>query len=131
MISKESKTIGRKIVIADFRKLNPSIFLPYHNLDKKTITNESVLCSADGKIFINKKSEFAEYLAETFELLIQETRETLKEFESQMKDRFPEIRSFEDWAKMTENEENRNMAFAMLMVPVELKRRGIEEKYYK
>ena len=62
---------------------------------------------------------------------MQETRETLKEFESQMKDRFPEIRSFEDWAKMTENEENRNMAFAMLMVPVELKRRGIEEKYYK
>ena len=82
------------------------------------------------KIFINKKSEFAEYLAKTLEVLMQETRETLKDYESMMKEEFPEIESFDDWAKMTGGDNERNKAFAMLMVPVELKRREIENKYY-
>lgn len=129
MIGSKNKNAG-KVVITDFRKLDPSIFLPYHVLDKKTIIRETVLCSASGKIFINKKSEFAEYLAKTLEVLMQETRETLKDYESMMKEEFPEIESFDDWAKMTGGDNERNKAFAMLMVPVELKRREIENKYY-
>ena len=129
MIGSKNKNAG-KVVITDFRKLDPSIFLPYHVLDKKTIIRETVLCSASGKIFINKKSEFAEYLAQALELLMQETVETLTTYESMMKEQYPDMHSFDDWAKMTGGYEDRNRVFAMLMVPVELKRREIENKYY-
>ena len=122
---------GRKIKIVNFKTLDPQKIHPYYSMDKKTIVKEMVLCSPSGEIYVNKKFRpSAKYLAEVFETLMQETSETLREYESQMKQEFQDVCSFEDWEKMEGSDVEKNRAFAMLMVPIELRRRQIEKQYY-
>lgn len=129
-MKKDITKANGKIKICNFKKLDPNSFQPYHVLTKETIIDELVLCSPAGEIYINKKFESTEYLAEVFEMLMPETKETLQKYAAQMKQEFPHVQSFKDWGTMEGTDKEKTRAFAMLMVPIELKRRAAEQQYY-
>lgn len=118
-----------KIVICDFKTLNPADFLPLHNLRKSEITKELILASPDGKIYINSKIEGSEFLSGVFEAIIHESQYTLDQYCKAFRPKYSKI-TFDNIAKMKGTNEEITQAFTLLCIPIELKRRKIEREYY-
>ena len=64
-----------------------------------------------------------------FELLIRENKANLLQFQQVYQEKFPNIKTFDDWKTMQGTDSDKMLAFAMLSVPVELKRREITLQY--
>lgn len=118
-----------KIVICDFRKLNPTDFEPLYYLNEGQIRKETSLCAPDGRLFVNKKMPGCDAMAEMFAILIREKRETLIEYQEEYQKKFPNIKNFDDFEKMKGADDEKFQVLAMLAVPAELKRREIEADY--
>lgn len=132
MLGRRKTVCNGKIVIVDFRKLNPRDFEPIHHLDKKGIREELALCAQDGKIYINSRHEGAEILSDVLELLMKENKSTLLEYQDFIGRQYPNIKSFDDfitWSENNTNAEDRMQVFAILTIPIELQRRKIEQLY--
>lgn len=133
---KEKQSCGGKLIATDFKRLNPKIFYPVHELTKEDLNKELALYTLDGKIYVNTKIEGWNTVFSMFEILIGQGKETLKEFEKENHKKFPNIKTFDDWAKLaqsakTDRERNDAMqVLGMLAVPIEIKRRKIEKEYY-
>lgn len=133
---KEKESCGGKLIATDFKRLNPKIFYPVHELTKEDLNKELALFAPDGKIYVNTKIEGWNLVFSTLEILIGQEMETLKEFEKENHKKFPNIKTFDDWAKLAQSaktDEERNDAMqvlGMLAVPIEIKRREIEKEYY-
>lgn len=119
-----------KLVLMDFKKLNPKTFYPVHNYTKNEIKNQYCLCTPTGKLYVNNSFEISEHVAGIMELLMQETRETIIQYQEAMQKKFPNIKKIEDLGNVKMIESDTIHAMAMLFVPLELARRDIEKNYY-
>jgi len=131
--NKEKRLCGGKLVITDFKRLNPKNLLLVQNYTPEQLNEELAVCTAEGKIYINSRMEGNKMVSGIFENFITQSRKTLEEFQKVYDKKFPHIRNFDDWAAWSateENNEQRVFALAVLMVPLELKRRSIESAYY-
>ena len=55
MLDRRKTLCNGKIVVINFKKLNPLDFEPVHHLDERSIKDELALCAPDGRIYINSK----------------------------------------------------------------------------
>lgn len=130
IINKNKTLANGKILIVNFKRLDPNSFKPLYNLTKESIVKESVLIASDGKVYINSKKEECDALATLFETLMSESRYTLEQYQESLKEVFPHIKSFEEWVGMQGTPGERAQALVMLSIPAELQRRKIEKAYY-
>ncbi len=132
-LSKRKEVLANgKVIITDFKDLEPLDFQPLYCLSKEELRNEMILCAPNGNLFVNRKKDGYEFVAKMFETLIAESRTTLLEYEREYKKIYSNIKTFDDWlawARTEPNKEEIPLAMAVLLVPVELKRREIERKY--
>lgn len=132
LVKKEIRANG-KIIICDFKQLNPKDFILLPDLNTKNILSRVVLFGSDGKIYINNKIDGWFFLAGVFETIIPESQYTLEQFCKTFKEKYKNI-TFDNicgircGGKYTDEEITQ--AFALLCIPVELKRRSIEKAYY-
>lgn len=118
-----------KIVVCDFKILNPADFLPAHNLTKEEMGKELMLVAPDGKIHINSKIAGFDFVAGVFEAIMQESQYNLEQYTKVFKPKYPKV-SFDNIANMKGTNEEITQAFTLLCIPVELRRRKIEKAYY-
>lgn len=128
----KQKRLGNgKIIVANFCGLHQSDFGEvYRETGEIRFKDQVFLVSPDGRYYVNSRDENAEFLSGLFELLVQEKKKTLLECKEIFQKRFPNIRSFDDLDKMQGTKEELTYALAMLIIPIELKRREIETNYY-
>lgn len=117
------------IIVTDFKKLDPNDFYNVHGVIKN-IRKELILCTYDGRLFVNKKNECADLIYGLFDILMHESMDTLHGYEKRYKRLFPNIKSFDDWMTTEDTDINRTHTLAMLCVPIEIKRRELVLKYY-
>lgn len=129
ILNRKGVKANGKIVICDFKTLDPSDFLPLHNLHKSELIKELMLIAPDGKIYINYKIDGSQYVAGIFETIMQESQYTLDQYCKAFKPKYKKI-TFENIANMKGTNEEITQAFALLCIPIEVKRRRIERNYY-
>lgn len=132
MLERKKTLCNGKIVIVNFKKLKPQDFEPIHHLDAKSIKEELALCSVDGHIYINSKQRWCRLVSSLFEILMKETRQVLQEYQEFISEKYPNIKTFDDfilWSEQNEDGEARMQVFALLAIPIELQRRKIEQAY--
>ncbi len=120
---------GGKIIITDFKHLSLDDF-NYCVKSKEELQEQLALLSPDGKLFVNSAQEGHEMIVDIFKLLIPETKQTLNEYIKIYKKQYYYIKTFDDWAKMQEDDKGRIYALTMLLIPIEMKRRELEWAYY-
>lgn len=131
MIGKEQRLANGRIVITDFRNLKLSDFAPlYNNLSRHKLKQEMIIIASNGVLYVNRSQYGFEYVAGVFEILAKEAKSTLLEYEEIFKNKFPHIKNLEEWRQMQGTEDDKIRTFAMLAVPIELKRRELESIYY-
>lgn len=119
-----------KVILIDFKKLNPEDFKPAYNLTKKTICKELALCAADGRLYVNSEMEGHEFFYKMFSILTKEAYTVLNEYKEEYKRRYPEIQTFNEWEKLQCDDDEKSCIFAYLAIPLEFARREIEQQYY-
>ena len=130
MIKKNRKnTQYDMIILTDFKKLDPEDFEAVHG-DLINIRKEIILCSYDGRVYINKRFEGAELLYGVFNALMYENIDTLKEYARECEETYTGIKTFDDWVVMKDTNVNKVHALAMLCIPIEMQRRDFVMKYY-
>ncbi len=135
--NKEKRLCGGKLVITDFKKMNQKNLLLIQDYTPEQLDEELAVCTAEGKIYINSRMEGNEMVFGIFENIMPENSVTLDGYIKEIKIRLPEIRkikNFEDWAAWAATEQDKEKivhALAVLIVPLELKRRLIESSYYE
>lgn len=126
----KDKTMGNgKVVICDFRKLDPTNFVP-PGMTKEKMKNSLLLCSTDGKMYFKKGDPLAELIADVFDLLVNETVANLNQYKLMYGKLFPQVKKLEDIEHIPADDPNRIHALTVILVPVELNRRKIEAAYY-
>ncbi len=120
-----------KIVLTDFKKLNPKDFEPLYHCTRQQLKEIPFLLSRDGRWLVNKREPNSEELGSILEIIVWELKDTLILFRSEILERFPQIKDFEDIALMKDNspEEQINVIVALL-TPMEIQRRQIERAYW-
>lgn len=130
---KEKRLCGGKLVVTDFKRLNPEEGLFLGDFQPERFSEELAAYSADGKVYINAKINGSDIVAGIFQNLIPESKDTLQQYQKEYGKKFPNIKTFTDWEAWAQKEtDNENIvhALAVLMVPLEMKRRSIESSYY-
>lgn len=130
---KEKRLCGGKLVVTDFKRLNPKEGLFLGDFQPEQFSEELAAYSADGKVYINAKINGNDVVAGIFQNLIPESKDTLQQYQEEYAKKFPNIKNLSDWeawAKIETDSEKIVHALAVLMVPLEMKRRSIESAYY-
>lgn len=132
---KEKKMCEGRLIVTDFKKLNPADFDPLYHFDSKSeFTEEIILQSIKGVIYINSRDDISEFLSEIFSFLMKQSITALKNYLRQLKSKYPSVKNFEDWAKIAEREgfgsEDSVQSLIKLLIPIERKRRKMELDYY-
>ncbi len=130
---KEKRLCGGKLVVTDFKRLNPEEGLFLGDFQPERFSKELAAYSADGKVYINAKINGSDIVAGIFQNLIPESKDTLQQYQEEYGKKFPNIKNLSDWetwAKIETDSEKIVHALAVLMVPLEIKRRSIESSYY-
>lgn len=132
---KEKRMCEGRLIVTDFKKLNPADFEPlYHFNSKSELKEEAVLQSVKGVIYINSRNDSSDFLAKIFEFLMKESGKALKNYQRELKSRYPSVKSFTDWAEIAKREgcgsKNSVQSLIKLLIPIERKRRKIELDYY-
>lgn len=131
-MKREKTSNNGRLVLTDFRKLNPKNFLACEDFTRKQLREQIALCSCDGTIFVNLALKESEVVFGIFQNLMPEKRKTLEEFQSVYQEQFPNIQNFDDWSTAAKamNNEERIFSLSMLLIPAELSRRTLEREYY-
>lgn len=130
---KEKRLCGGKLVVTDFKRLNPKEVLPLGDFNPEHLSEELAFFTPGGTIFVNTRIAGSDVVSGIFEIFIPESRETLQQYQKEYGKKFPNIKSLTDWemwAKTETDNEKIVQALAVLMVPLETKRRSIESAYY-
>lgn len=132
---KEKKMCEGRLIVTDFKKLNPADFEPlYYFNSKSELREEVVLQSIKGVIYINSRNGSVDFLAKIFEFLMKETTKSLKNYQRELKSKYPTVKSFTDWAEIAKwggcGSKDSIQSLIKLLIPIERKRRRIELDYY-
>ena len=117
-----------KIVVTDFKKVEPSTFYPIHTYTKEELAQEFMLCTPNGKWFINNRIAGYEFLLSVVEILVSESRYTLEGYKQAYKGQYKDI-TLSNWADMSGDNAQKIIALALLLIPGEIKRRELEKAY--
>ncbi len=131
--NKEKRLCNGKLIVISFKKLNPEEGLFLGEESPEQFCKELAAYTVDGKVYINTEISLFDVAAGIFETFIPESRETLKQYQIEYGRKFPNIKTFEEWGKYAKTEADNEkivQALAVLMVPLEMKRRSIESSYY-
>lgn len=128
--SKEKRLCGGKLIVTNFKRLNQKDFPAYDNL-----MEELAVFSPDGKAYVNTKMWGCDLVSGIFEVLIQESKGTLKKLKKEFSEKYPRVKDFDSWGEWAKSDgctDNKEIteSLAMLLIPIELKRREIEAGYY-
>ncbi len=131
--SKEKNACCGKLIMKDFRKMNPRDFKPLYQLTREELERELIIFAPDGKCYVNSKKPGCEFAFSVFETLMRESTSTLEECRKEFLEKYPDM-TLESWAEKTNKkrlEEKESIGcFAGLVVPFEQERRRIETTYY-
>ena len=133
--SKEKRLCSGKLIVTDFKRLNPKNLLLVEDLTSEQLNRELAVCTADGRVYVNIRIAGHELFCGVFENLMSEDIKTLEEFQEIYSEKFSHIKTFSDWGAWTatateEDDKELTLALAMLLIPTELQRRKIESNYY-
>lgn len=132
---KEKRMCEGRLIVADFKRLNPADFEPlYHFNSKSELKEEIILQSIKGIIYINSRSDSNEFLSKIFEFLMKESTRALKNYQRELKSKYPSVKSFNSWAEIAKREgcgsKDSLQSLIKLLIPIERKRRRMELDYY-
>lgn len=132
---KEKRMCEGRLIVTDFKKLNPADFEPvYHFKSKAELREEVALLSIKGIIYINNRSDTSDFMAKIFEFLMKESTKSLKKYQRELKSAHPAVKSFEDWAKIAKREgcgsKESIECLIKLLIPTERQRRRAELNYF-
>lgn len=132
---KEKRMCEGRLIVTDFKKLNPADFEPlYHFNSRSELREEVVLQSIKGIIYINSRSNISGFLSKVFEFIMKESTKTLKNYQRELKDKHPTVKSFTDWGEIAKREGCGSKvsleSLIKLLIPIERKRRQAELDYY-
>lgn len=132
---KEKRMCEGRLILIDFKKLDPADFEPlYHFTSKSELREEIVLQSIKGVIYINSRNGASEFLAKIFEFVMKESTKALKTHQRELKSKYPAAKSFDDWGKIAKREgcgsKDSIECLVKLLIPIERKRRQFEFNYY-
>ncbi|MFG6319536.1 MAG: hypothetical protein K1W33_06780 [Clostridia bacterium] len=131
--NKEKKFCGGKLVVTDFKRLNPEEGLFLGEESPEQFCKELAAYSVDGKVYINAKINGSDIVAGIFQNLIPESKDSLWQYQEEYGKKFPHIKTFTDWESWAQKETDNEKivhALVVLMIPLEMKRRSIESSYY-
>ena len=125
---KEKKICEGRLIVTDFKKLNPADFEPlYHFVSKAELREEIIL-------YINSRDAISEFLSKVLEFVMKENTKTLKKYRRELKNKYPAVKGFDDWGKIAKKEgcgsKDSLECLIMLLIPIERKRRKFEFDYY-
>lgn len=131
-MKREKRSNNKRLVLTDFRKLNPKNFLACEDVTRKQLNEQIALCSCEGIVYVNSNFKESEIIYGIFQNLMPEKHKTLEEFQSVYQAQFPNIKNFDDWSTAAKNlsDEERIFSLSMLLIPAELSRRTLEREYY-
>lgn len=129
MLNKRKKYADGKIIVTNFKKVKPSTFYPIYTYTKEELKTQLMLCTADGRWFINNEAPGYEFILSVMELLVLESRYTLESYKQTYKGQFKDI-TFENWKDMQGDSAQKVIALTLLLIPGEIKRRELERAYY-
>lgn len=129
MLNKRKKYADGKIIVTNFKKVKPSTFYPIYTYTKEELINQLMLCTADGRWFINDRIPGYDFILSVMELLVLESRYTLENYRQTYKGQFKEV-TFENWKDMNTDNAKKIIALTLLLIPGEIKRRELERAYY-
>lgn len=132
---KEKRMCEGKLIVTDFKKLNPADFEPlYHFNSKSELREEVVLMSIKGILYVNSREAISEFLTKVLEFIMKENMKTLKKYRRELKNKYPTIKSFADWGEVAKKggcgSRDSLECLIMLLIPIEQKRRKAELNYY-
>ena len=116
-----------KIVVVDFKKLNPDDF-PYNDLTDG-IEGQLAVLANDGKIFLNQSNEGYEYISDIFAILMNESRYNLDQYAKIYRKQYPNV-TLSNWKNMQGSDKERTLVLAALLCLTEIMRRQVEKAYY-
>lgn len=124
-----------RLILTDFKKLNPADFEPlYHFASKSELREEVVLLSVKGILYVNSRETISEFLTKVLEFIMKENMKTLKKYRRELKNKYPAVKGFEDWGEIAKKEgcgsKDSLECLIMLLIPIEQKRRKAELNYY-
>lgn len=79
--NKEKRLCGGKLVVTDFKRLNPEEGLFLGEESPEQFCKELAAYTVDGKVYINTEISLFDVAAGIFEAFIPESRETLKQYQ--------------------------------------------------
>lgn len=132
---KEKRMCEGKLIVTDFKKLNPADFEPlYHFTSKSELREEIILQSIKGIIYINSRRDSDEFLSKIFEFLMKESTKNLKNYQRELRDKYPSVKSFNDWTEIAKRDgcgsKDSIQSLIKLLIPIERKRRRMEFNYF-
>lgn len=128
---KEKELANGKIVVCPF---DDSLYMPqfltvYDNMTEEQLKNSGLLVSCDGRWFVDSRQEAADYISQNLELLVNENRVNLEGFRRAYAAEFKGV-TLENIDSITDIKK-KGLAIGWCLIPAELKRRTIEQNYYK
>lgn len=128
---KEKELANGKIVLCPF---DDSLYMPqfltvYDNMTEEQLRNSGLLVSCDGRWFVDSRQEAADYISQNLELLVNENRVNLEGFRRAYAAEFKGV-TLENIDSITDIKK-KGLAIGWCLIPAELKRRTIEQNYYK
>ena len=89
--SKEKNACCGKLIMKDFRKLNPRDFKSLYQLTRDVLESELIIFAPDGKCYVNSKKPGCEFAFSVFETLMRESTSTLEECRKEFLEKYPDI----------------------------------------
>lgn len=131
ILNKTQYFANGKVVLCDFKKLDKNYFIRDEDKVKTgaMFMHDTLAATRDGKIYINSRGESPHFLAELCALLAESDIESLMELEKLVRQKYPFV-SHENIAETTQDAKEQTFIFAVLAIPMELKRREFEKAYY-
>lgn len=135
IMSRQARANG-KVILCDFRGLKAEDFWPlYSDMTQKCLNSSSMILSPDGKIYVNRHdNECAEAIAETASILASMSMKSLKLAEKKYRKKYRNIADAADWTRELKkgamSYDDLAQALAMLLIPIEIRRRETEAAYF-
>lgn len=132
---KEKRMCEGRLIVTDFKKLNPADFEPpYHFNSKSELREEAILMSIKGILYVNSREAISEFLTKVLEFLMKESTKALKNYQRELKNKYPTVKNFVDWAEIAKREgcgsKDSTQSLIKLLIPIERRRRRFEFDYY-
>lgn len=139
IMNKPQVKAGGKVVVADFRQINPENFqILYKGYSQKKLRKGSMLISDHGELFIDSKMRGMEknaiaYISDIYAVLADSEAEGIEGLMKMYGTKYPQIKTVDDWISVKDSlgDGEATRLLAALIAPMELSRREVVKIHCK